>query len=96
MTRGFLTSFQLLQVKVADLHVSAIVTQTTGESRRIGFASTSLLLVILLLLLRGNLLLDWLRLGRGAAKHAGDTGAKSVADGRTDGNAGGSRGHLAK
>lgn len=96
VTRGFLTSLQLLQVKVADLHVTSVVSQTTGESGRIGFASTSLLLVILLLLLRGDLLLDGLRWGRGTAKHASDTSPKGVADGRTDGNAGCSRSHLAK
>lgn len=91
----FLARSQLLQVKVTHQHVAVVLLQTSGEGSGVRVTASGLFLERLLLL-RRHLLLWGLGRRRGAAKHAGDTCTKGVADSGSHGNTSGSGGHLAK
>lgn len=89
LTSSLLTSLQLLEVEVTDLHVTVVLSETSGEVSGVNVTSNTLLLSW------GSGLFHW-SWGGGATEHRCDTSTNCVTDSRTDSDTGSGGSHVSE
>lgn len=97
LTSSLLTSLQLLEVEVTDLHVTVVLRKTSSEVSGVNITgNTTLLLESLGLDLSWSSVVNWGSWGGGATKHGGDTGTEGVTNSRTNSDTGSGGSHVSE